>query len=430
MLPVVPDRADAGAVALDRVGELGPMAGVELGGLVDEDNRASVDVDRAGLSSDFELLDGQRRCLAAELLSHPPGSGAVHRARDHPPPSRPVGLRSRVQDWTLPGPRPAGEARPPRAAGKQLDGLALLGVQMPALAERALSGPKPQVALSPPDRRHPVALSRRRHSDVHHVLLELADLARGHPAALEREQLAALGAFHPRQQPCRLLSGEPAGGGLEHKRAGARDADRGALLAQLREHHLARLAHPRLELLDLPFLVAQAASRAGTEAMLLAKRVPHLPKPVGVEVAVFGLAGLLRENRQRAAPQSDPELSLDLRARLGNLARARRHHLAQPGRDALHLEVAPPVTSAGPDRPPGVDECVRDLGAEQRAALQRGVVAKPLPRVGRHQPPISPHNPDHEVVHVQLRRRRPDRRAPAARSRAARTRPPPPPLAP
>ena len=49
MLPVVPDRADAGAVALDRVGELGPMAGVELGGLIDEDDRAIVDVDRAGL---------------------------------------------------------------------------------------------------------------------------------------------------------------------------------------------------------------------------------------------------------------------------------------------------------------------------------------------------------------------------------------------
>ena len=122
---------------------------------------------------------------------------------------------------------------------------------------------------------------------------------------------------------------------------------------------------------------------------------------------VLGPPRLLGQDRQRPALEPDRELPLDLRARLGHLARARRHHLAQPGRDAPHLEVAPPVTGARPDRPPGVDERVGDLGAKQRAALQRGVVAKPLPRVGRHQPPIHAHHADHEVVHMQLRRRRP-----------------------
>ena len=135
MLSVVPYRAHARTVVLDRVGELCPVAGVELRGLIDEDHGAIVDLDHACLRADFELLDGERRRSAAELFGHPPGGGAVHRARDHPPPRRPVGLCGCVQDRTLAGPGPPGEARPSRAPGEQLERPLLLSVQAPAFAK-------------------------------------------------------------------------------------------------------------------------------------------------------------------------------------------------------------------------------------------------------------------------------------------------------
>ena len=158
--------------------------------------------------------------------------------------------------------------------------------------------------------------------------------------------------------------------------------------------------------------------------MLLAQRIPHLPQPLGVKIVVLGLAGLLRQHRQRPALKPDPELALELGARLSHLARPRRHHLAQRLRHALDLEVAAPVAGARPDRPAGVDECVGDLGAEQRAALQRGVVAKPLPRVGRHQPPIGPHQADARGCVRAAAAPAPDRLAPAWRSRATTKRSP------
>jgi hypothetical protein len=93
--------------------------------------------------------------------------------------------------------------------------------------------------------------------------LELADLARGDPPTLEREQLAALRAFHPRQQPGRVIGRQSPGGSLEHQRASTREADRRPLLAQLRERHLTRLRHPRLD----PLCVAVAGcSTAGTRS--------------------------------------------------------------------------------------------------------------------------------------------------------------------
>ena len=137
--------------------------------------------------------------------------------------------------------------------------------------------------------------------------------------------------------------------------------------------------------------------------MLLGERVPYLAQPAGVEVVVFGLPGLLGQHCQRAAVQPHPELPLDLRASLGDLARARGEHLTERLGYALHLEVAGAVAGPGADSPAGLHERVSDLRAEQRAALQGGVVAKPFPRVGRHQLPIGARDADHKVVDVELR---------------------------
>jgi hypothetical protein len=139
----------------------------------------------------------------------------------------------------------------------------------------------------------------------------------------------------------------------------------------------------------------------------LAERVPHLPQPVGVEIVVLGLPGLLRQHRQRTTLQPDPKLALERRPRLGHLPRPRRQHLTQALGHAVDLEVTAPVAGPRPDRPAGGHERVGDLGAKQRPTLQGGVVTKPLPRIRRHQPPISAYDADHEVMDVQLRRRRP-----------------------
>ena len=166
MLTVVPDRANAGAVTLDAAASSAqwPVSSLEASS-TKITVRSSTSI-APSLEADFELLDGQRGRGAAELLGHPPGGGAVHRARDNPPTRRPVGLRSRVQDRTLPGPRPAGQARPPWAADEQLERVALLGVEVLALAERGLCGPtarrrvRPAIAATsapfpPPSRRRP-----------------------------------------------------------------------------------------------------------------------------------------------------------------------------------------------------------------------------------------------------------------------------------
>ena len=92
--------------------------------------------------------------FAAELLGHPSGGGAVHRARDHPPARRPVRLGGGVQRGAFAGPRPAGQARPPGAAGEQLERLALLRGR-DACPRRALPlrPAKPGFPLRPTDRR-------------------------------------------------------------------------------------------------------------------------------------------------------------------------------------------------------------------------------------------------------------------------------------
>jgi hypothetical protein len=59
-------------VALDRVGKLGPVPGVELGGLIDEDHGARINLDRAFVEPDFELLDGERGAV-------PPSCSAIRR---------------------------------------------------------------------------------------------------------------------------------------------------------------------------------------------------------------------------------------------------------------------------------------------------------------------------------------------------------------
>ena len=219
VLSVVPDRPEARAVVLDRFRELAPVAAVELRCLVDEDHRLRVDGERTGGQPDLELLDGQRGRFAGELLGHPPGGGAVHRAREHPPPGCPVGLRRGVQRRPLAGPRPARETRPTRAAGQQLERRALLPIQTLAFAERRLGSRQAGPPLPVPERRIVASAPRRADGDVDHVPLELADLARGDPAAGERQQLAALRALHPRQQPRGLVSRQAAGRGLEHERA-------------------------------------------------------------------------------------------------------------------------------------------------------------------------------------------------------------------
>jgi hypothetical protein len=63
--------------------------------------------------------------------------------------------------------------------------------------------------------------------------------------------------------------------GLEHERAGAREADRWALLAQLLEHDIPRFRKPILERAGVAAVAAQAAARAGPEVVLLGDRVPQ-----------------------------------------------------------------------------------------------------------------------------------------------------------
>ena len=277
------------------------------------------------------------------------------------------------------------------------------------LAECRLGGRQPglPLRLHRPPRRHPPS-RRRLDGDVDHVPFELADLARGDPAAVEREQLAALPAFHPCQQPGRLLSRQSAGGSLEHERAGAREADRRSLLAQLREHHAARVAPsaprprrrapsrrrsrlpaPGPKSCSWPSASHTCRSRSGSRSWSLAWRVSFAST---ASAPPCNLTPSSRSISARACATSRDRGDITSHSASGTPS---------------HLEVAPAIAGARPDRPAGLDQRVGDLGAEQRAALQGGVVAKPLPRIGRHQPPIAPDDADHEVVDVQLRRRRP-----------------------
>ena len=244
--------------------------------------------------------------------------------------------------------------------------------------------------------------------DGHDVLLELADLPGGHPPTLEREQIAALGALHPRQQTRRLLGGKPAGCGLEHERAGAREADRRALLAQLREHHLAALSPsaPRRRGHD------HFAPRAGCRRRARSRapgRARPTPRATGSGSRSWSLACRVSlASTASAPPCSRIPSSRSSSARASATSRERGDITSHRALGhALHLEVAAPVAGAGADRPACSDERVGDLSTEQRAALKGGVVAKPLPRIRRHQLPIRPHDADHQVVDVQLRRRRP-----------------------